>query len=284
MPYRPTGAGAFGFSLNWEKVPGDKEVARRVITFLEDRRLLFGDRHNEDEMECVYSAIEIRRFLTEELTKAKPGRSLDESLRAMRTAMRAFVEAAGPDAIRFQYHPPGSSADLFSLALGDLRSLVGLHLAVIARQYGIEVEPDLARILPPDISADDDTADPRPSWEDWEQAGSPPLRWKDTVPLIDEYVRQCIIEGEHLYLTGVVSAGIMREREYDRYMRDPERPAFLTLLRAHVIGGRPLQETLDAITVEPLNGLPSIAAELNERLGEAPPPVQGESWRRTGGL
>ena len=105
MPYRPTGAGAFGFSLNWEKIPGDKEVARRVITFLEDRRLLFGDRHNEDEMECVYSAIEIRRFLTEELTKAKPGRSLDESLRAMRTAMRAFVEAAGPDAIRFPIPP-----------------------------------------------------------------------------------------------------------------------------------------------------------------------------------
>ena len=42
MPYRPTGAGAFGFSLNWEKVPGDKEVARRVILYLEDRRLLFG--------------------------------------------------------------------------------------------------------------------------------------------------------------------------------------------------------------------------------------------------
>ena len=276
MPYRPTGAGAFGFSLNWEKVPGDKEVARRVVTFLEDRRLLFGERHVEDEMHCVYSAIDIRRFLTEELTKAKPGRSLAESLRAMRTAMRGFVEAAGPDAIRFQYHPVGG-ADLFSLALGDLRSLVGVHLAVIAGQYGIEVEPDLARIFPPDISADDDTADPRPSWEDWERPDYPPLRWKDTVPLIDEYVRQRIVEGEHLYGTDPVSAGIFREREYERYMRDPERPAFLTLLRAHVIRGRPLQETLDAITGEPLNGLPSIAAELNDRLGEAPPPVQGES-------
>ena len=48
MPYRPTGIGGFGFSVNWEKVPGDEEVARQVITFLEDRRLLFGKRHGED--------------------------------------------------------------------------------------------------------------------------------------------------------------------------------------------------------------------------------------------
>jgi biotin-(acetyl-CoA carboxylase) ligase len=36
-----------------KKVPGDKNVARRVINFLEDRRLLFGERHGGDEMHCV---------------------------------------------------------------------------------------------------------------------------------------------------------------------------------------------------------------------------------------
>lgn len=164
MPYRPTGVGAFGFSLNWEKVPGDEHVARRVVTFLEDRRLLFGERHVEDELHCVHSAIEIRRFLTEELTKAKPGRSLAESLRAIRTSMRAFVDAAGPDARNFRYHH-GHMTDRFSLALGELRSLVGLHLAVIADQYGIDVEPDLAQILPPDVSADNDPAI-LPGWDD----------------------------------------------------------------------------------------------------------------------
>jgi hypothetical protein len=39
---------------------------------------------------------------------------------------------------------------------GELRSLVGLHVAVIADQYGIEVEPDLAQILPADVWIDDD--------------------------------------------------------------------------------------------------------------------------------
>lgn len=164
MPYRPTGIGAFGFSLNWEKVPGDEAVARRIVTFLEDRRLLFGERHSEDEMHCVRSAIEIRQFLTNELTRAKPGRSLAESVRAMRTAMRAFVEAAGPDARNFRYHG-GHQTDRFSLALGELRSHVGLHLAVIADQYGIEVEPNLAQILPPDVAADNDPSIV-PGWED----------------------------------------------------------------------------------------------------------------------
>jgi hypothetical protein len=125
-----------------------------VITFLEDRRLLFGIRHSEDELHCVHSAIEIRKFLTDELASAKPGRSLAASLRAMRSAMRAFVDAAGPNARDLRYHD-GTQTDRFSLALGQLRALVGFQLAVIAGQYGLEVEPDLAQILPPE-DADDD--------------------------------------------------------------------------------------------------------------------------------
>jgi hypothetical protein len=82
----------------------------------------------------------------------------------MRTAMRAFVDAAGPDASNFRYHR-GHMTDRFSLALGELRSWVGFHLAVIADQYGIDVEPDLAQILPPDVSDDNDPSI-IPGWEE----------------------------------------------------------------------------------------------------------------------
>jgi hypothetical protein len=155
VSYRPTGIGAFGFSVNWEKAPGDEETARRVITFLEDRRLLFGERHYEDELHCVRSAIEIRRFLTDELARAKDGRSLAQSLRALRAAMRAFVDAAGPDGCHFRDRNH-MGVDRFGLALGELRTLVGLHLGFIAEQYDIEVEPGLAQILPPPVPDDDD--------------------------------------------------------------------------------------------------------------------------------
>jgi hypothetical protein len=154
MPYRVTGAGGFGFSVNWEKVPGDEQVARRVIIFLEDRRVLFGKRHAEDEMYCVNSANEIRHFLTGQLSRARAGKSLDMSIRAMRAALREFVDAAGPDARNFRYNRGGAMTDEFSLALGQLRSLVGLHVALIAQHYDIEVEDELAQILPPALDDD----------------------------------------------------------------------------------------------------------------------------------
>ncbi len=49
MPFRPPRMGGFGLSVNGEKIAEDKEVARRVINFIEERRLLFGRRHSRDE-------------------------------------------------------------------------------------------------------------------------------------------------------------------------------------------------------------------------------------------
>jgi hypothetical protein len=99
-----------------------KEVARRVVTFLEDRRLLFGKRHAEDELECVHSAVMSRAFLTEEPTKAKAGKSLSDSLRAMRAAFRQFVDAAGPNARNFRGHCGWPGMDPYSTAPTSMAS------------------------------------------------------------------------------------------------------------------------------------------------------------------
>jgi conjugative relaxase-like TrwC/TraI family protein len=83
--------------------------------------------------------------------------------------------------------------------------------------------------------------------------------WRlDVVPRIDEMVRQRVTPDE-----------------FARYMTDPERPAFLQVLRAHEIGGRPIPDLLDAITAEPLTGLRSIAAGLHGRAGKEPAPARG---------
>ena len=79
--------------------------------------------------------------------------------------------------------------------------------------------------------------------------------WRlDVVPKIDEMVRQRVSPAE-----------------FARYLKDPERPAFLQVLRAHEIGGRPIPDLLDAITAEPLDGLRSIAAGLHGRAGKSRP-------------
>ena len=146
-----------GIGINWERTPGDERVARDVVIFLEDRRLLFGDRHLEDEDHCVASALECRAFLTSRIAATSPGRPLEATLKAMRAAFRQFVERAGPHGQNFRYRGSLHEADPFSLALGDVRSQVGEQLARIAWRYDIEIDDELARILPPD----DDSA---PSW------------------------------------------------------------------------------------------------------------------------
>jgi hypothetical protein len=85
--------------------------------------------------------------------------------------------------------------------------------------------------------------------------------WRlDVVPQIDEMVRQRVTPGE-----------------FARYMRDPERPAFLQVLRAHEIGGRAIPDLLDAITAEPFAGARSIAGVLHGRAGKEPAPARGET-------
>jgi hypothetical protein len=144
--YRLTGLSLPWLGAQWERVPGDKEVAEETITFLENRRVLFGHRHFEDEHYCVASANEIRHFLTKQISAAH-GRDLADSLRAMRAAARKFVDAAGPAARNFAGGFHANKA--FGLALGDFRTLMGVQIASIAKHFDLEIEEDLARILPP---------------------------------------------------------------------------------------------------------------------------------------
>ena len=84
--------------------------------------------------------------------------------------------------------------------------------------------------------------------------------WKDVVPQIDQAVRDRI-----------------GEREFARYMNDPERPALLQALRAHEIGGRRIEDSLDAITGRTFEGARSIAAVLHGRLEKEPAPARGQT-------
>lgn len=144
-----------GIGLNWERTPGDEAVARAVVIFLEDRRVLFGDRHMEDEDHCISSAQQSRSFLTVQITSASPGKPLEATLKAMRAAFRQFMERGGPHGMYFREKHWPHQADRFSLALGDLRAQVGEQLARIAWAYDLEIDEELARILPPEDHDDD---------------------------------------------------------------------------------------------------------------------------------
>jgi conjugative relaxase-like TrwC/TraI family protein len=84
--------------------------------------------------------------------------------------------------------------------------------------------------------------------------------WKDVVPVIDQAVRERL-----------------GEREFARYLADPERPALLQALRAHEIGGRRIGDSLDAITRRDFGGARSIAAVLHGRLDKEAAPARGQT-------
>ena len=69
-------------------------IAKRVITFLEDRRVLYEDRRvlYDPPMQvaefCVASVEKIRQFLTEELSASSLPDDLKNDMRAMRSACR----------------------------------------------------------------------------------------------------------------------------------------------------------------------------------------------------
>ena len=67
---------------------GDRLHVSSLVIFLEDRRLLFGDRHLEDQAHCVASALESRSFLTNQISEATQGGPLEATLKAMRAAFQ----------------------------------------------------------------------------------------------------------------------------------------------------------------------------------------------------
>jgi hypothetical protein len=154
---RVTGFSTPVFGVSWSPSEPEVTAARRVVTFLEDRRVLYSPSEMEVPQHCVTSVCEIRHFLTGEISRLGEDSDLNRSLRAMRAACRKFIDVIGLDGdiVRFGSHPGHWASWEFNGALGELRGIVGLHVARIATEYGLDVEDDLAQILPGPDDSDD---------------------------------------------------------------------------------------------------------------------------------
>jgi len=156
---RLTGFSVPIFGVSWDPPEPEVQRARRLLTHLEDRRVLYNPSELELPEHCVQSIIEVRHFLTTELSQLDAESQLGSSLRAMRSACRKFldqVQAEEPDRIvHFVRHRGHSASWHFMSALGELRGVFGLHVAKVAIAYGLAVEEELASILPGEGRDDD---------------------------------------------------------------------------------------------------------------------------------
>jgi hypothetical protein len=153
---RLTGVSTPIFGVQWNPSEITVTKARRIIVYLEDRRVLYAPWQMEIPQFCVESVIEIRQFLTAELGGVDNNSELAQSLRAMRAACRKFLDTVQggrriiPDR---GWHPNHHYNWVFHGALGELRGVFGVQVAKIAAQHGLDVEDDLASILPAEDQA-----------------------------------------------------------------------------------------------------------------------------------
>jgi len=170
------GVGPISVGAQWEPPSRERDIAQQVITFLEDRRVLFNPYYLEDGGHCIQSVLDIRRFLTETLQGLTNEPGLPQQLRVLRGACREFLDKvqAGPGGRGHHvlYHG-GEEAQEFFIALGELRRTFGVHLGLIAAEYQLGLEGDLARILPPEPDESDEEVLPegQKRWRRQEKQG-----------------------------------------------------------------------------------------------------------------
>ncbi len=143
---RITGFSTPVFGVSWNPPESSREIVRRVVAFLEDRRALYADFHMEYGPWVEKSVLEMRGELTNALKSCPEDEQLTGPLRAMRAACRKFLDEMGPPNSRRRVFYPREA--LMWQALGELRGVFGLHLARLCTAFGVDVEPELASIFP----------------------------------------------------------------------------------------------------------------------------------------
>jgi len=157
---RITGISTPIFGVSWNPPEDKRDIVRRLIAFLEDRRTLYADYHAEYGPWVEQSVLEMRRELTNLLKGCPEDDALVGPIRAMRAACRKFLDRMGPpEGARRIYY---SREALMWEALGEMRGSFGLHLARLSAAFGIDIEPGLAAILPVPDEADPSRAAGRP--------------------------------------------------------------------------------------------------------------------------
>jgi hypothetical protein len=136
------------FGISWNPSKTEKAIAKSVINFLEDKRVLYNPSELETPDHCVTSVIEIRHFLTEKANDLDDKSELLINIKIMRSACRKFLDSTQILRRGFSFSNSNYDFWVFSSALGEMRGTFGLCLSQIIISFGLDVEKDLAAILP----------------------------------------------------------------------------------------------------------------------------------------
>jgi len=146
IPFKQIAKNLTGFStpifgVSWNPPKTERAIVRKLLIFLEDRRVLYVPYDFEMPAYVDQSIIEIRKRLTDDLELLDEKSEISGHLRAMRAACRKFLAQPAKRYLRMHNEE-------FFAALGELRAIFGIHIGQLAVKYGIDLEQELVAILP----------------------------------------------------------------------------------------------------------------------------------------
>lgn len=123
--------------ISWKFEKSEKEVAKDLITFLEDRRVLsqrLGHAGaiiaSAPHLRAVKSVMEIRHRLRDDLEKVDPDSILGQSMRAAQHACRRFLSRA----------ETGEPGETYTEDLDELRRAFSEHMLRIGETFGFAID------------------------------------------------------------------------------------------------------------------------------------------------
>lgn len=147
---RLTGISCPVFGVSWNPPEDERGLARKIVIFLEPKRVLYTAFEYEYVCHCIDSVLEIRNYLTTELSKISENSELEKYVRAMRNSCNKFLSRCpnDKDSRCVSCRDGNINNWIFISAIGELRGVFGVMLGQISKAYGIDVEDDLAQIIP----------------------------------------------------------------------------------------------------------------------------------------
>lgn len=143
---RITGISIPIFGVSWNPSESEREIIRETFIFLEDRRALYNDFAHELETEVVESVQIIRNEITGALKRVPENSKAIAPLKAVRAACREYLDNSRGNNFAGSIGPYS-----FLTRLGRFRAMVGVQVAYLAAEYGIDIEGELARVVPPEF-------------------------------------------------------------------------------------------------------------------------------------
>ena len=172
---RITGFSSPLFGLSWNVKESEEQQARRIISFLEDKRILYvpieWDKRNPKK--SVRSVLNVRDFITKEIGKQESSDFLVDALREIRLACRDFliiIDTYKPKILVASHPSAHSGAFKFEKALLLLRAAISVQIFNICDKYGIQHSGELESMV--DFLKNPEEIEKRQSFVDKER-----IRW-----------------------------------------------------------------------------------------------------------